>query len=658
MGPRALGRLTRRPLPAAIVNSMQTQRTRARALACARARLSPVAIALAFVAGPVAAQETDTLRVGQDTLPPMPADTFVLVDSILEPDDTVTIERDSLADTLSVPRLVPLPLPRPLDPAYAHGVWEWNRAQLLRSTALTLADLLERVPGLTRVRAGFVTQPELVVGPAALSGDVDVFLDGYPLDPLTSTTLDLARIGITDLERVRVERRGGRLRIELTPLEHPVPRSDYETTPDSGSAYTRVEIVTGDLDTDGLAGVFMAPRFLIGPFAAAISRLNSDGVARGTPGRTTSAWLRWSLLRERWGLNAEYRRSGVERDEGSAFAGGQTREEMIVRARARPFDAFTAELYAGHSEVDDEFIDSVSTELAGTHVGLRAAYDRTWVGTQAAVRLRNGDVGPDLSWEVGAALRPLSWIELDGGVDAETWEEESALHWVAGAAVGPFLRARVFAEIADGSHGIHWLTRGDDVPVVERSTQRAGLDWALGGWSLGAAVFMAEGDSVAPPAIPGIGPSGSRLLALHPGFDVQGFEVTGRVPLLWDVAIEGWYSRIRAEDGVRSVFQPVENARVGLAWHDLPLESVQLEVDARLELEYRGEMLVPDATTGALQTIGARPSLDFDLNIRVLDIHAWVSWQNILHDVDRADLPGIPLPGQTAYFGVKWELWN
>jgi hypothetical protein len=69
-------------------------------------------------------------------------------------------------------------------------------------------------------------------------------------------------------------------------------------------------------------------------------------------------------------------------------------------------------------------------------------------------------------------------------------------------------------------------------------------------------------------------------------------------------------------------------------------------------------MLVPDAETGALQTIGAQPSLDFDLNIRVLDIHAWVTWQNILHDVDRSDLPGLPLPGQTAYFGVKWELWN
>lgn len=623
-----------------------------------RARRFLGAAALALLPAAGSAQETDTLRVGQDTLPPVPADTFVLIDSILEPDDTVTVERDSLADTLSVPRLVPLPLPRPLGASYANGVWEWNRAELLRSTALTVADLVERIPGLTRVRAGFVSQPEIAVSSAALSGDVDVFMDGYPLDPLTSTTMDLARIGITDLERVRVERRGARLRIELTPLEHPAPRTDYETTPDSGAAYTRVEIVTGDFDTDGLSGVFMAPRFLFGPFVGAISRLNSDGVGRAQPGRATSAWLRWSLLRERWGVHAEYRRNGVRRDPSSPFPGGQTREEIIVRARVRPWDAFTAELYGGHSEVDDEFVDSLSTELAGTHVGLRTAYDRSWVGTHAAVRLRNGDVGPDLSYELDGALRPLAWLEVNGGFEAESWEDDGTARWLAGAALGPFLGARAFAEIADGSHGIHWLDRAGAAPIVERSTQRVGVDWTLGRWMLGAAAFTAEGDSVAPPALPGIGPSGSPTLPLHPGFDVQGYEVSARLPLPWDFAVEGWYTRVDAEADARAVFQPVESARIGLAWHDLPLESIQLEVDARLELEYRGDMLAPRLDTGEIVAVAGQPSLDLDLNIRVLDIHAWISWQNILHNLERSDLPELPLPGQAAYFGVKWELWN
>ena len=637
---------------------MTTPPTRAAARARVLVRLFLLPAAIPVLPATVAAQETDTMRVGQDTLPPMPADTFVLVDPLLEPDDTVTIERDSVADTLYVPRLVPLPVRRPLDPSYAHGVWEWNRAELLRSTAVTLADLLERVPGLTRVRAGFVGQPELVVSPGALSGDIEILLDGFPLDPLTSTTIDLARIGITDLERVRVERRGGRMLIELTPLEHPAPRTDYETAPDSGSAYTRVEIVTGDYDTDGLSGVFMAPRFLIGPFVGAISRLNSDGLGRAQPARTTAAWLRWSLLRERWGVHAEYRRNGVRRDEGSPHPGGQTREEMIVRARVRPWDAFTAELYAGHSEVDDEFIDTVSTELSGTHVGLRTAYDRTWVVTHAAARLRNGDVGPHLAYELDAVLRPLPWVELNGGFDAESWEDGNATRWIAGAATGPFLGARLFAEIGDGTQGVHWFARADGAPIVERSSRRAGIDWSLGGWMLGAAAFMAAGDNVARPAIPGIGPSGSRAAPLYPGFDVQGFEVSARIPLPWDFAVEGWYTRTAADDGRRAVFQPVESGRVGLAWHDLPLESTQFEVDARLELEYRGDMLAPDHETGAVVGIAGQPSLDLDLNIRVLDVHAWVTWTNILHNLERSDLPRLLLPGQAAYFGVKWELWN
>ena len=632
----------------------------------APARLCLVAVALALLPASGTAQETDTTRLANpDTLTPVPADSFILVDTILEPGDTVTVEAD-LADTLAAdtttppPRLVPLPLRRPLEPGFAEGVWEWDRGALLRSTALNLADLIERVPGLTRVRSGYYGQPELVVATYALTGDVEVLLDGFPYDPLTGTTVDLASIGITDLERVRVERRGGRLRVELTQLEHPAPRGGFETSPDTGATYTRVEIATGDLDTDGLAGVFMAPRFLIGPFAAALSRLNSEGIGRAQEGQISSTWLRWSHLRPRWGVHAEYRRGGVDRAEGSVLAGEATRQDVVVRARARPWDPLTAEIYAAESEVDDRFIDSMTTELTTRHFGVRAAFDAWWLSTSAALRVRSGDGGPTLATELAGDLRPLGFLALSGEARHEDWAGRPLGALSAGVRLGPWLGARLFGEWSDGKHGVAWLENRLGPAEVERRHLRAGLDWTLGGWRLGAAAFTAEADSVAPPVLPGIGPFGSRTSALYPGFDIEGFEVTGRIPLyISSVGLEGSYTRVRAiGEETLTLFQPVEQARAAIVWHDLPLETAQFEVDIRLEGEYRGEMLAPGAQDDALVVVAPTQRVNFDMTLRVLDVHAYVSWQNILHDVELADLPGRVLPGQTAYFGVKWELWN
>lgn len=608
---------------------------------------------------PATAQEPDTTGARPDSvrLPsvaPPAADTFAITDSILEPDDTLTVERE-LGDTLDAadaeppPVLAPLRLPRPLERGFAEGVWVWDREALQRSTALNLAELLEGVASLNRVRAGYYGQPEVVASFLALPGDVELLLDGFPFDPLTSTTVDLSRIALTDLGRVRVERRGTRLRIELFSIEL--------ATPD---AYTDVRIATGDLDTDGLAGAFMAPRFLFGPFSASAERLSSDGTARANPANTSTAWIRWGLLRPRWGIHAEYRRGDVQREPDSAAPGEATREDMTVRARVRPWDVLTAELYAGHSSVEDLFIDTVTTEFDVTHWGLRTSYDGSWATTQAAVRFREDGDGPGLAAELLADVRPLSWIAVTGEVRHEDWDGESFRTYAAAGRIGPWFGARLFVEWADGEHGVPWLSRPEGSVGVERSLLRAGLDWQLQGWRVGAALLSARGDSVAPPAIAGMGPFGTRDLPLLPGFEVTGFEASFRVPIVWSpLGLEGHYTRLSgAGDGSLAIFQPVEQLRAALVYHGLPLASDQLEVQARLEGEYRGGMLAPTSEAGATAVVAPSRRVNFDLSIRVLDVRAYVSWQNILHRVDLEDVPGRLLPGQTAWFGVDWELWN
>lgn len=640
----------------------------ARSVACAFL----AALAAALSPAEARAQETDTVRLGapDSILPPVvrpaPADSFLLTDSILEPDDTLAVGRE-VGDTLvsdtahAAPAAGLLALPRPHETGFAEGVWAWDRAALLRSPGLSVADLLERIPSLTRVRAGYYAQPELVVGPAALSGDVEILLDGFPLDPLTGTTFDLSRIAVTDLEAVRIERRGGRLRIDLTMVDLAPPREPTDSVPEGG-AYTRVQVATGDLDTDGLAGAFAAPRFLIGPIIVAASRLNSDGVGRAQPGRSSSAWLRWGLLRDRWGVHAEYRRETIERSQGSSAPGESRRQDVTVRARARPIGFLTAELYAGHSEEADLFIDdSVTTKLATTHWGARSTYDHGPVSTHGALRFRNGEGGPGLAAELIGDVRPLAWVALSGEARHEDWGDDAFRTLGAAARLGPFFGARVFAEWSDGEHGLAWLAREDATPSVRRAQMRAGIDWRFGGWRAAAAALRAEGDSVAPPVIPGIGPFGVRTLPLYPGFDMTGFEASIRVPLvLQGLGLEGGYTRLIAgSTGFLSVFQPVEQARAALVYHDLPLATDQLEIMLRLEAEFRGEMRVPSATeTEALATVEPTQRLDLDLSIRVIDVHAFLSWQNLLNRQGLNDLPGLGLPGQTAFFGVKWEMWN
>lgn len=650
------------------------------------ARALPLAFALACTLVPASAraQETDTVRLGQpDTLRPAAADTFVVVDSILEPDDTLPAgagAADSLA-RVAEEALAPILLPRPVEPGFAENVWVWDRAALLRSPALSVGELLERVPGLVRVRSGFYGQPEFVTAPAALSGDVRIYYDGVPLDPFTSTTYDLSRVSLIDLHRIRVERRGGQLRVELYPLVPSNPRRPWPTSShaagadsvapvdsaaaDSGARpapWTLVQIVTGDFDTDGLGGAFLAPHFLFGPFGVAIERRDSDGLLRRQPARTSSAWLRWGVLRPRWGVHAEYRRAGIERTGSSPGPGEATRSDVSLHARVRPWSSITAEVYAARAELDDVLIDTVSNEFTLTHGGVRAAFDRPWLGTQAAVRFRNGGFQPDLSAELIADARPVRFLGLTGEVRRESWGGDGLLAWNGAVRVGPWLGTRLFAEVADGDHGIHWLARPEGSARVERRVARGGVDWRLGGWHVGGAALRLEGDSVAPPALPLIGPWRADTLALFPGFDLSGWELIVRVPLAWNaLAVEGNYTRYDAgSDGRFALFQPVEQARAALVYHGMPLDTDQLEIEVRVEGEYRGEMRVPADTidgSGAVAVAGAQ-RLNLDLSIRVIDVHAFLRWQNILHDQALLDLPGRTLPGQSAHFGVRWELRN
>ena len=184
-------------------------------------------------------------------------------------------------------RLVP-PRSKDIGPQY-----EWNRDELFASGAYTVADLLERVPGATSFRTGWLASPKFV----AMNGDmmrVKVILDGLEidnLDPRSGEMLDLTTIDLWSLEHVVIERFANELRIHLTSWR--VDRTD---------PYTRTDVYTGDEDTNIYRG-FYGKRFARGAglqlagqqFSTRSARLGGGGDALSFMGRVGMARKMWSV---------------------------------------------------------------------------------------------------------------------------------------------------------------------------------------------------------------------------------------------------------------------------------------------------------------------------------------------------------------------------
>jgi len=145
-------------------------------------------------------------------------------------------------DTVKRDTIKPLP-GRFADPAlYEIGPqYEWNRAQLFATGALTVIDLLDRIPGVTTFRSGWLATPQT----ATYVGDfqrVRVFYDGIEIDNLDNRNggiLDLSTVQLWSLEHLSIERSASELRIYMRSWRA-----------DNTDPYTRVDIATGNEDTN------------------------------------------------------------------------------------------------------------------------------------------------------------------------------------------------------------------------------------------------------------------------------------------------------------------------------------------------------------------------------------------------------------------------
>lgn len=588
--------------------------------------LSLVAAAVIVVPGMALAQDTTAVR-----------------------QDTTGIRGDT-AQVASADSVLPPVLPELVSPFTARrsaGVWHWDQEALAATAAISVLDLLDEIPGIATFRSGLFLQPEAASAYGGTSARIEVDLDGYVLDPLDGSSLDLSTIELSHLSEVLVERRLDVLRIRLR-----------SAAASAAQPYSRVEAGLGQPNANLFRGVFLAPRVLIGPVGFAIQRLDTDGARGREPADVFDAWFQWGWQSERRGVQFELRQFGLDREPDSPWLVKRQRRDIVLRARNRFGSAVTAEAYVGRSRVDVDPIDAVSDTAfirSGVQSGIRASLGSADRWLEASLRTRDEPELPRLQADLGAGFALDGVISARADVGSQSWRDAGSMVSLAARAdFGPFAGVVPFFEWTRGERGAPLFdeTIRTGPLIDDRSAIRVGAEGSFPWLSASGAVVRVNVDSV-----PAFGLPFDRAARMYPGGAATGFEVSGRVRLYFDwLAAEGSYVRWR---GDRWAYLPVDEGFGALRMNWLPLPSGNLEIIGRLEARRRGNVLAPDPADAGLTLVNlpARAVLNSYLQIRIMDVRLFMRYENLTGQQFEYFL-GQPNSGPRLFYGVKWEFWN
>ncbi len=544
--------------------------------------------------------------------------------------------------------------------------WHWNRAELFASGAVSLSDLLERVPGVTGLHAGWFPLPATAV----YGGDPDrvrVFLDGIELDPLdarTGAVPDLSVIELWSLEDVLIERHAGEIRVHLRTW-----RVD-RTTP-----YTRTDILTGDLETNLYRG-FYGRRFFNGlglqvgaqQYSISDQRLGGGGGGLGLFTRFGWARGKWSadglLDRGRRGYDEILRSQPVntrmppEEVTGSTTylrlgygdPGGDHGLWAQAVAASRRFSETSPHRGAAVAGPLGFPADTVDTLTSRAQYVASAGYMRgpwrTSVGTRMRAFAGSSSQAPEarLSFDtrrltllLSGDRAPIASSVARPGTGRATTLDASArvlpLSWIA---LGGGVTRRQPADSADGPASLS--VRGEaGIRILRR-----GL-WVTG------SVLTRDTALLRPPVIfdsayraASVGRATATVAAI-------------RGTLYHALQVDAWGVRWSDTAGF---YRPRWQTRSALSMNTNWLgrfPSGHFTLIAAAVHEYRSNLYIP--TAGTPLRAGQSRVLSTLLEIRILG--GSVSWQyrNLIGE-DYQLVPGLGMPRQTNIYGIRWDFWN
>lgn len=535
---------------------------------------------------------------------------------------------------------------------FSEGVWVWEGHELHNETAISVGDLLERLPGVQVLRTGLALQPEAAAVLGGVSNRVEVWLDGYMLNPMLESSIDLSRISLSEVESVRVERRLGRVRIHIETIKLHDNR-----------AYSRIEAGVGQPNHNVFRGLFATPHLIAGPAGLALDRIDTNGTQGKEPANQTSAWAQWSYVHPSGsGFQLEYRRGVTTRDPVVPWVEKYSRGDLIARGRLQLAKGLVAEAFGGLTNVDrdtsvsrDDSIPEIDDD--NVQFGGRVGFDSPYFFAWGAAHMNDAPSLPSTQFDGTAGLR-YKLISATAEATQASWRDAgSASEINLRAEAGPFHGFRVFGETTSSNRGASYLLGlPDSAALLTKYTgYRAGAQLDFWGITAGGAFLHVKSDST-----PGFGLPFDRSTQRYFGPDATGFEVMGRIPL---PLIKGLYAEGMLTDwnsGNVAIYLPTRTYRAGLELHAIPLPSRNLEILGRIEAIQRGQMLAPNPDTTNNEPVVTMPAINYYdayLQIRIMDVRGWIRLEDLTSQ-QLSEVPGRVIRGARMIYGVQWQFFN
>ncbi|MGI9078929.1 MAG: hypothetical protein ACR2G6_16625 [Gemmatimonadaceae bacterium] len=523
--------------------------------------------------------------------------------------------------------------------------YRWSREELFATGALTLGELLDRIPGAVGFRSGWLGAP----AHTAYIGDlarVRVFYDGVeilPLDARTGGLLDLTEVQIWTLEELAIERAADELRVYARSWR--VQRT---------TSNTRTDVTTGDEDTNLYRG-FFGRRFRHGEAVQLAAQQYGYGTRDITlgGGEHLAIFGRVGWAKNLWSIDANLVRGRRSRDpQRRLFSNTE-----IPRLRSNRTDAYVRAAY-GEPE-RGIWLQAVAASLA---------FEEKTRGPG----LDSADTTTSRAQYVGAA--GFSRRSFRASLTSRTLVFEHMNRTVLEGRIGLQSRYAALSLRAEQQPG-------DTASVQEASLRLSPISWfALAG----SVARRVSGRDDVPDAITGRAEAGLRVgrlwltgggiardtttvvlapvvydTAYGPAFDIDrptGIIGTARGRVFKAVHVDAFFINWSKPGAYRPQVQSRSDIYIKTDWLSR-FPSGNFSFLGSTGYEYRSRVIFP-RQDGGFDVSSLFRAINTRVEIRI--VNATIFFRQTAHVLPaRPDLvPGFLLRRPTAVYGVRWQFWN
>lgn len=548
----------------------------------------------------------------------------------------------------------------PMPPQAEIGrTYRWTRDELFATGALTLNDLLVRVPGVITFTSGWLAAPQ-AAGNAGELSTVRVFVDGFEYDeinPRAGEVPDLSVIPLWTIDEVRIEATGREIRVYLNTW-----------TVRSTTAATRVDVATGDYDTNAYRGYY-------GKRYGGGTMLQFGAYQYGTQDRLLGDADHLALLaragwaNKRFSVVGTYYTLGLDRAEQRRLALVPPRPNL-PRQESRYNQAHVRLAYGDPSQ------NGVWAQVGAGNFEFKLTRGDSIVvrqvqGQAPETTLVKRDTTRNRPQYLGALGYVAGPLQLTLTSRAHVIRNKQYLATsVRAAAVYERVVASVHAEqrMLDSSLTVDGSVRLTPLPflalsaTVGRSSPISSADrpTTLGGraelglrvgrvWLTGGALMRDTASLVAPVVFD------TAFTTASEG-RLTGTFATIRGKVLGDLGLDVLGVRWESEGFYRPQYQTRSQLYIDTQWRSA-VPSGNLNILAAVTHEYRGRTVFPVVAPGLPQVSSVYRTWGFLLEIRILRAVLSYQFRNIV-GLPYEQVPGYQMPRQTNFYGVRWNFVN